>query len=87
MRLLFLIIGMTLVGTTGCLAQGPNNSGEYYKAADGKHGAALKTAFCGIIYNRDEEGADLNAAYKALWKHFQATDARDDGSVWDMYSK
>ena len=86
MRLLFLIIGMTLVGTTGCLAQGPNNSGAYYKAADGKQGAALKTALCGIVYNRDEEGADLNAAYKALWTHFRETDARADGSVWDMYS-
>ena len=75
-----------MLATAFCYAQGPNNSGEYYKAADGKQGAALKTAFCGIIYNRDEEGADLNAAYKALWTHFQTTDARDDGSVWDMYS-
>jgi len=85
MKQLLLITWMTLA-TAFCYAQGPNNSGEYYKAADGKQGAALKTAFCGIIYNRDEEGADLNAAYKALWTHFQTTDARDDGSVWDMYS-
>ena len=85
MKQLLLITWMTLA-TAFCYAQGPNNSGAYYKAADGKQGAALKTAFCGIIYNRDEEGADLNAAYKALWTHFQATDARDDGSVWDMYS-
>ena len=46
-------------------AQGPNNSGEYYKAANGKKGAALKTALCGVIYSR-EEGGDLNTAYKAL---------------------
>ena len=76
---------MMLVGTVGCFAQGPNDSGEYYKNADGKQGAALKTAFCGIIYNRDE-GGDLNTAYKALWTHFRTTDARADGSVWDMYS-
>ena len=81
-----LMIAMMLGGAVGCWAQGPNDSGEYYKAADGKKGAALKTALCGIIYNRDEEGADLNAAYKALWTHFQTTDACDDGSVWDMYS-
>ena len=61
----FLILLM-LGAAVGCWAQGPNDSGEYYKAADGKKGAALKTALCGIIYDRDEEGADLNAAYKAL---------------------
>ena len=66
-------------------AQGPNDSGDYYKAADNTKGAALKTALCGIIYNRDE-GGDLNTAYKALWTHFRTTDARENGSVWDMYS-
>lgn len=84
-KLLFITIFM-LSGAVGCWAQGPNDSGEYYKAADGKKGAALKTALCGVIYNRDEEGADLNAAYKALWTHFQTTDKQTDGSVWDMYS-
>ena len=84
-KLLFITI-FILSGAVGCWAQGPNDSGEYYKAADGKKGAALKTALCGVIYNRDEEGADLNAAYKALWTHFQTTDKQTDGSVWDMYS-
>lgn len=85
MKQRLLIICMMLAGTAGCFAQGPNDSGEYYKNADGKQGAALKTALCGIIYNRDE-GGDLNTAYKALWTHFRTTDARADGSVWDMYS-
>ena len=76
---------MALVATAGCYAQGPNDSGDYYKNADGKKEAALKTALCGIIYNRDEGGA-LNTAYKALWTHFRKTDARANGSVWDMYS-
>ena len=84
MRQLLLIIGMLLAGTVG-YAQGRNNSGEYYKNADGKKGAALKTALCGIIYNRDE-GGSLDNAYKALWTHFQTTDVRADGKVWDMYS-
>ena len=83
-RLLISLMSLSLAA--GSWAQGPNDSGEYYKAADGKKGAALKTALCGIVYNRDEEGADLNAAYKALWTHFQATDVRADGKVWDMYS-
>ena len=68
---------MALVATAGCYAQGPNDSGDYYKNADGKKGAALKTALCGIIYNRDEGGA-LKDAYKALWTHFRTTDARVD---------
>ena len=85
MKRLLLITWMTLAGTAGCFAQGPHDSGEYYKNADGKQGAGLKTALCGIIYNRDE-GGDLNTAYKALWTHFKTTDARANGSVWDMYS-
>ena len=79
MRQLLLIIGMLLAGTAG-YAQGRNNSGEYYKNADGKKGAALKTALCGIIYNRTER------TYNDLWTDFRTTDARADGSVWDMYS-
>jgi len=61
-------------------AQGPNNSGTYYQTANGKRGAALKTALCGIIYNRTER------SYGDLWTDFQTTDAREDGKVWDMYS-
>ena len=66
-------------------AQGPNDSGTYYKNADGKKGAELKTALCGIIYDRNE-GGSLSEAYKALWTHFRTTDARPNGTVWDMYS-
>ena len=61
-------------------AQGPGKSETYYQAADGKSGAALKTALCGIIYNRTER------AYGDLWTDFQTTDKRSDGKVWDMYS-
>ena len=61
-------------------AQGPNNSGTYYQAADGKKGAALKTALSNIIYNRTER------SYSDLWTDFRTTDARPDGKVWDMYS-
>lgn len=64
----------------GALAQGPNNSGIYYQQANGKKGAALKTALSGVIYNRTER------TYNDLWTDFRSTDARPDGKVWDMYS-
>lgn len=64
---------------------GPNGSGEYYKPADGKKGAALKTALCGIIYNRTERGS-ADDVYKMLWNDFKTTNVRSDGKVWDMYS-
>ena len=83
-RKLFFTAWLLVMAASGW-AQGPNDSGEYYKAADGKKGAELKTALCGVIYNR-EEGGDLNTAYKALWTHFRTTDARPNGTVWDMYS-
>ena len=80
---------MLLLTLTMCFAslwaQGPNDSGTYYKNADGKKGAELKTALSGIIYDRNE-GGTLNDAYKALWTHFKTTDARPNGTVWDMYS-
>ena len=62
------------------LAQGPNNSGYYYQAANGKRGAALKSALCNIIYDRTER------SYGDLWTDFQTTDVREDGKGWDMYS-
>ena len=61
-------------------AQGPNNSGIYYQAADGKKGAALKTALKDVIYNRRER------TYGDLWTDFRTTDAKPNGKVWDMYS-
>ena len=70
----------TFIALGSAFAQGPNNSGTYYQAADGKKGAELKTALCGIIYNRTER------TYGDLWTDFQTTDKRADGKVWDMYS-
>lgn len=67
------------------LAQGPNGSGIYYQKAQGKKGAELKTALCGIIYNRKERG-NADASYRQLWTDFKTTDVRPDGSIWDMYS-
>ena len=72
--------GWLLLAASGVFAQGPNDSGTYYQAADGKKGAALKTALSGVIYNRTER------TYGDLWGDFKTTDVRSDGKVWDMYS-
>ncbi|MBP5219694.1 MAG: endonuclease, partial [Bacteroidaceae bacterium] len=61
-------------------AEAPNGSGTYYQNADGKTGALLKTALCGIIYNRTEK------SYNYLWTAFKTTDVRSNGKIWDMYS-
>ncbi len=58
---------------------------DYYAKAQGKKGSALKTAMCGIIYNRTEK------SYDYLWTAFQTTDVRPSGGanagkIWDMYS-
>ena len=80
LKLLMLLVCYLLYAQL-IFAQGPNDSGEYYKPADGKKGEALKTALCGVIYKRDE-GGDLSNAYKALWTHFKTTDAKPNGKVW-----
>ena len=84
-RLFMMAIALFVLSIANSFAQGPNDSGEYYKPADGKKGKELKTALCGVIYDRNE-GGDLNTAYKALWTHFKTTDAKPNGKVWDMYS-
>lgn len=74
--LLFILQFVTL----SLFAQGPNNTGTYYKSADGLKGKALKTAMFKIISNHTQ------LSYKALWTAFKTTDKRSDGKVWDMYS-
>ena len=54
---------------------------SYYSAAKGKKGEALKTALYGII----STGVSYSS-YNGLWTHFESTDKRSDGKVWDMYS-
>ncbi len=61
-------------------AQTADDWTDYYQAADGRQGAALKTALSQIVYPRTER------SYGDLWTDFRQTDARSDGTVWDMYS-
>ena len=65
--------------TTLC-AQGPNGTGTYYKTADGKTGAELKTAMHQIIKNPKVVG------YGGLKEAYRKTDVRPDGYLRDWYS-
>lgn len=68
-----------MAGCMAAAAQAQAPAG-YYDGAEGKRGAALKTALHRIISDHDQR------TYKELWTDFLETDRRDDGCVWDMYS-
>lgn len=53
---------------------------SYYSAANGKKGAALKTAMFKII------SSHKTFSYGDLWKCYKETDVTADGYIWDMYS-
>lgn len=76
------IVALTVlfVALTTVWAQGPNESGIYYLDANGKKGAALKTALSEIIVN------PRNVGYDGLWEAYKKTDTRADGYVRDWYS-
>ena len=61
-------------------AQGPNNTGTYYRNANGKKGAELKTAMHNIIKSVNV------TSYKGLTEAYKKTDTRPDGFVRDWYS-
>lgn len=73
---LFLLFTVSL----SVLAQGPNNTGTYYSNADGKKGAALKTALYNIIKSPNV------VSYDGLISAYEQTDTRPDGYVRDWYS-
>lgn len=52
----------------------------YYDDAEGFIGQELRDALEEIIDNHDDQ------SYSSLWTHYQTTDVKDDGKVWDMYS-
>ena len=55
------------------------NTETYYSSAEGKSGAALKTALHKIIKGHTDVG------YKGLYDVYETSDDRN-GQVWDMYS-
>jgi endonuclease I len=70
------IIGFILLSFTtfGQIPQG------YYDSASGLSGQQLRAALKAIIDDHQEQ------SYTSLWTHFQSTDDKADGKVWDMYS-
>ncbi len=53
---------------------------EYYDDAEGLDGEPLRLALHNIIDDH------VPQSYSSLYGHFQSTDAKSDGTVWDMYS-
>ncbi len=72
-RILFIII----LSIASLWAQIPNG---YYDSASDLTGDALQQALHDIINNH------TSVTYTALWTHFQTTDVKSNGKVWDMYS-
>ncbi len=68
---LFLILSVSLQ------AQIPTG---YYNTAQGLTGTPLRLALHNIIDNHN------SVSYNSLWTHFQNTDKKSNGKVWDMYS-
>lgn len=52
----------------------------YYSSAEGLSGAQLLSALHNII---DDHNV---VSYTSLWTHFQSSDKKSNGKVWDMYS-
>lgn len=52
----------------------------YYDAANKLYGTALRAALHNLI-----KGHTV-LSYSSLWTHFQTTDKKTNGKVWDMYS-
>lgn len=78
----FFALCCVMAATAIAWAQGPNNSGTYYQAANGKSGQALKTALAGIIKN----GHTALGYNDKIYEAYKKTDNRPDGKVRDWYS-
>ncbi|MEA3287670.1 MAG: endonuclease [Candidatus Marinimicrobia bacterium] len=74
MKQFLLIFTLTI---TSLWSQIPNG---YYNNASGLNGTALQQALHDIIDGHQSQ------SYSALWTHFQSTDVKPNGKVWDMYS-
>lgn len=72
--LTFILIGANL------LLHAQNILNGYYTNANGKTGYELKTVLHNIIKGHSTQ------SYSSLWAHFETTDKKANGKVWDMYS-
>ena len=77
----YILLVMSLLASPAVFSQGPNDTGTYYQAADGKKGAELKTALFQII------SPHVVLSYTpGVWEAIKKVDIRPDGCVWDIYS-
>lgn len=76
-----IVILMMAFVSASLWAQGPNGTGKYYKAANGKSGAELKTAMYSIIKN-----PNVVTYGNGLKMGYVKTDTRPDGYLRDFYS-
>ncbi len=72
--------------TLSIWAQGPNGTGTYYQAADGKKGAELKTALFGIIRGKYNNQQFTVKGYSSLKNYYSQTDYTPQNKIWDIYS-
>lgn len=72
-----LLLLLIVLMAANSAAQAPQN---YYALAQGKQGAALKSALSYTVFWHKV------LEYDALWEAFKTTDVTADGFIWDMYS-
>ena len=78
---LLVTMAIMVMAVTNSYAQGPNDSGTYYQAADGKKGEELKSTLFTIIKKNH-----IKLSYDDLWGYYMTTDIKSNGKIWDMYS-
>lgn len=71
------LLFVSLLFLSGAFAQIPPG---YYNSAAGLTGASLQMALHNIIDGHN------SVSYSSLWTHFQVTDKKASGKVWDIYS-
>jgi len=76
-RLIVLLNALAIFCFSSVFAQIPPG---YYDDAQGLYGDELREALYHII----NDHAVVSSG--AIWQHFEATDQKPDGTVWDMYS-
>ena len=85
-----LLLSCLMALTLSIWAQGPNGTGTYYQAADGKKGAELKSVLCDILAD-GYEGEDVYVYNynSSMWAAYETTDVHEVNGIieiWDMYS-
>lgn len=79
-RTLLLLAALT-IALGNVWAQGPNETGTYYKNANGQNGQNLRKALAKIISQNHSV-----VSYDGLISAYEKTDTREDGKVRDWYS-